>query len=381
VQGLNVLVLPTWYSTSAHPIAGVFVRDQALAVARRQRVVVLYNEGPAWSVRRLFEVRDGEESGLRTLRLRHRASALPRASSVLAVAGLEAALDRLRREGFRPDVIHAHTLGAAAAALALGRAHRIPVVVSEHWSAFVLGTLSAWERRLTRLVFERVDLVCPVSERLREAVAAYAPRAPMRVIGNPVDTTLFAAARAGRATGEGPARLLAVGALGEKKGMRQLLEALGRRSRQGGRPVVLDMVGDGPAAADLGRQARTLGLEDTVRFWGLLPRTEVARLMGEADLFVLPSLVETFGVALVEALAAGLPVVATDVGVARELVDERSGVLVPPGDADELAAGIERALAHLHDYDTSAVAAAVRSRFSPEAVGREWEAAYRSVLA
>ena len=381
MQGLNVLILPTWYSTSAHPMAGVFVRDQALAVARHQRVVVLYNEGPGWSVRRLFDIRAGEEDGVRTLRLRHRASAMPRASTVLAISGLEVALSRLRREGFRPDVIHAHTLAAAAAGLTLGRVHRVPVVVSEHWSAFVLGTLSAWEARLARLVFERVDLVCPVSERLSEAVAGYAPRARLRVIGNPVDTTLFASEpRRGPAGLDGPARLLAVGLQGEKKGMRQLLDALARRSSEGARPVVLDLVGEG-STAELSRQARTLGLEDTVRFRGLMSRADVARLMGEADLFVLPSLVETFGVALVEALAAGLPVVATDVGVARELVDERSGELVAPGDVDALAAGIDRALRRLEDYDTSVAAAAVRSRFSPEAVEREWQAAYRSVLA
>ncbi len=355
------------------------MRDQALAVARRQRVVVLYNEGSAWRVRRLFAVRDGEEGGLRTVRLRHRSSALPRASTVLAVAGLAATLDRLRRDGFVPDVIHAHTLGAAAAALVLGRARGVPVVVSEHWSAFALGTLSLWERRLAGFVFDRVDLVCPVSERLGEAVAAYAPGARLRVIGNPVDTTLFGAVRHRRPPTPGPVRLLAVGLLAEKKGMARLLDALGRR--RGGRPVVLDIVGDGPVAADLGRQARALELADTVRFRGLMARSEVARLMAEADLFVLPSLVETFGVALVEALAAGVPVVATDVGVARELVDERAGVVVPPDDVDALAAGIEHALTRLASYDTSTAAATVRSRFSPEAVGQQWEEAYRSVLA
>ncbi len=363
------------------PIAGVFVRDQALAAARAQRVVVLFNEGASADVRRLFAVRDGYEDGLRTLRLRHRPVALPRASTALAVLGLEAALDRLRRDGFTPDVIHAHTLGAAAAALVLGRTHDVPVVVSEHWTAFILGTLSAWERRLARLVFERADLVCPVSERLREALAGYAPRARFRVVGNPVDTTLFTPSDDGAPPREGPARLIGVGLLvGEKKGVARLLDALERHRSAGGRPVVLDWVGDGPAAAALARQARALGLGDAVRFRGAMPRADVARLMSEADLFVLPSLVETFGVALVEALATGLPVVATDVGVAGEVVDEQSGVIVPADDVGALATGIEHALTRLNEYDTAGAAAAVRSRFSPETVGEEWEEVYRGVL-
>src|SRR5207302_7301423 len=88
VAGLNVLVLPSWYATPAHPLAGVFVADQARLVARRHRVVVLFSEGPATGVGRLFALSDRTEDGLRVLRLRHRPARLPRAGSALTVPGL-----------------------------------------------------------------------------------------------------------------------------------------------------------------------------------------------------------------------------------------------------------------------------------------------------
>ena len=379
VAGLNVLVLPSWYATPAHPVAGVFVRDQARLVARRHRVVVLFSEGPDPSVRRLFALRDGREDGLRVLRLRHRPVPLPRAGSALTVLGLSGALARLRREGFAPDVLHAHTLEAAIPAIVLGRLHGLPVVVSEHWSGFPLGTLTRGSA-CSRAACSRPPTRCaPVSESLRRAIEPYAPRARMHVVGNVVDTRLFAPPAAGRGGHDGPVRLLAVALLSDKKGLAVLLDALARRAAEGRPPVTLDVVGDGPERPALDARARDLGLDGAVRFHGLESRDAVARRMAESDLFVLPSHVETFGVALVEALAAGLPVVATDVGVAGEVVDERAGIIVPAGDADALAAGIDRALDGLGRFDPAASSALVRARYGPDAVASAWDAVYATV--
>jgi L-malate glycosyltransferase len=330
-------------------------------------------------VRRLFALRDGSEDGLRVLRLRHRPVSLPQAGSALTVVGLAGALGRLRSEGFAPDVLHAHTLEAAIPAAMLGRLYGIPVVVSEHWSGFPLGTLTPWQRVLARRAFEAADAVCPVSESLRRAIEPYAPRARMHVVGNVIDTTLFAPPAEERGAHDGPARLLAVALLSDKKGLAVLLDALARRATAGRPPVSLDVVGDGPERPALDARARDLGLDGAVRFHGLESRDAVARRMAESDLFVLPSHVETFGVALVEALAAGLPVVATDVGVAGEVVDERAGVIVPAGDADALAAGIDRALEGLGRFDLTASSALVRARYGPDAVARAWDAVYAAV--
>ena len=341
-------------------------------------MVVLFSEGPATGVGRLFALSDRTEDGLRVLRLRHRPVRLRRAGSALTVLGLSAALGRLRREGFAPDVLHAHTLEAAVAAAVLGRLHGIPVVVSEHWSGFPLGTLTPWQRVLARRVFQDADAVCPVSESLRRAIEPYAPRARMRVVGNVVDTSLFAPPDA-RPSHDGPPRLLAVALLSDKKGLGVLLEALARRAAGGRPPVSLDIVGDGPERAALHARARDLDLDGAVRFLGVASRETVARHMAESDLFVLSSRVETFGMALVEALASGLPVVATDVGVAGEVVDRRAGVLVPAGDPDALAAGIDRALEDLGGFDGSHAASLVRARYGPEAVADAWDDVYAAV--
>jgi glycosyltransferase involved in cell wall biosynthesis len=133
-----------------------------------------------------------------------------------------------------------------------------------------------------------------------------------------------------------PVELVFVGRLAPVKGIRILLEAMGRVAA----PVRLTIVGDGPDRAHLERAAAPLG--DAVRFTGYLSQAEVAATLTRAHVVVLPSLAEGVPVMLMEAMAARLPVIATQVAGTAELVEDGvSGRLVPPGDAVSLAAAID----------------------------------------
>ncbi|MFP3941976.1 MAG: glycosyltransferase, partial [Thermoanaerobaculia bacterium] len=192
-------------------------------------------------------------------------------------------------------------------------------------------------------------------------------------------------------------RLLTVAALEPYKGVPVLIEAAERLRRRSatrgdpdvpgapppdaawsgleGRPrdFIWDVVGEGGMRRRLEDEIRRRGLDGTVRLVGVVPEEEVARRLEEADLFVLPSVVAPDGqmegipVALMEALAAGVPVVASDLSGVPELVEDgRTGLLVPPGDAAALATAVERLV---RDPELAARLAAA---------GREWvERAFR----
>ncbi|SDF31138.1 glycosyltransferase [Limimaricola pyoseonensis] len=135
-------------------------------------------------------------------------------------------------------------------------------------------------------------------------------------------------------------RLLFVGRLAAVKGVPVLLQALAaaRRDRPGLR---LDLVGDGPERAAIERLAAALGLGEAVRFHGYLGQAEVARMLAETGTLVLPSFAEGVPVVLMEAMAAGRPVIATRVGGVAELVrHDETGLLVAPGDPAALAEAI-----------------------------------------
>jgi glycosyltransferase involved in cell wall biosynthesis len=135
-----------------------------------------------------------------------------------------------------------------------------------------------------------------------------------------------------------------VGRLDAVKGQIHLVEALGvllKRNPTLARRVRLALIGDGPLRSAIERRVRALGLGD--RVWMPGSRNDVPELMRGIDLFVLPSLAEGISNTVLEAMACGLPVVATAVGGNTELVEaERSGLLVPPGDSGRLAQAMER---------------------------------------
>lgn len=374
----KVLVVPKWYPWPDRPGFGTFCRDHALALATRCEVAVLaftpvrHGLGP-----RGWRLEDGVEDGLRTLRLRYRRPAVRETSMAFQIAGMLAALRRLRRSGFDPDVVHAHVFQAGFPALALGRAARAPVVITEHYTGFERGMVTGSDRWVARQAFTRADLVAPVSEELRTRLAADYPGGRYRVMPNTVDTGLFHPAP--ERPPAPPVELLTVGDLVVKKGHAHLLEALAALRSQGLEPH-LTVIGEGEDRVAVERRTAELGLGRQVTFAGTASRTEVAEAMRAAHLFVLPSLYENAPVVLIEALASGLPAVATRVGGVPEIVDERSGALVPAGDPTALAAALAEMCARHGEFDPQALAASAEERFGYAAVARRWEEVYASIL-
>jgi glycosyltransferase involved in cell wall biosynthesis len=372
---VRVLITPEWYPWPDRPYFGAFCREQARAVARNEDVAVL-----TWrfdsTLRVPFQLEATSEEGLRTFRLRFAGSRVPKAAFGFKLAGCVTALGRLLRRGWSPDVIHAHEYSTGPVALSLGLLARAPVVFSEHFSGFALGTLTERERRHAKWAFERASLVCPVSRDLAGHVQTVAPGASYEPVPNVVDTDVFVR---GCASPPGTApRLIAVGSLIEIKGHRHLILALARL-RHGGRSLRLDLIGDGPLRPDLEALARDLGVDDLVRFHGAKRKDEVAAALRRADVFVLPSLWETLSCALLEALSTGLPVVATRVGGVPEVVGAAQGILVAPASSEALADGLRELVGTLPDYDRDRLRAKAVAEFGHVAIGRRWAAIYESV--
>lgn len=181
-----------------------------------------------------------------------------------------------------------------------------------------------------RFLWRRAGAVAANSEGLRTLAQLSAPDVPVAVIANGVDTTVFRPAARREGAGD-PVRLLFVGRLVRQKGLDILLRSLAGLALPA--KAILDVVGDGPELAALRDQAGHLGLTEGVRFHGWCSREALPEHYRRADVFVLASRDEGMPNVLLEAMASGLPVVATEVAGIDELLHEGvGGVLVPTED-------------------------------------------------
>ncbi|HET6497970.1 MAG TPA: glycosyltransferase [Coriobacteriia bacterium] len=285
--------------------------------------------------------------------------------------------DRYRAEQGRPDILHAHsTLMGGVLAARISHMTGVPYVVTEHSSLYGRDALRSWQLDKARqaLAGSRARIV--VSPQLGRALEARLGQAacPWIWVPNLVDAAFLAVPL--RTTGQSePFRFLNVALLSENKGHVHLLEAFAR-AFGGSRDVELRIGGDGPMRRTLEKTAERLGISESVRFLGRLDRHRVLEEVVEADVFVLSSLVETFGVVLVEALACGTPVIATRSGGPECIVQPGDGLLVEPGQPGELAVAMLQMYRDVSGFEPAAIRERCRARFSEDSVVASLEAIY-----
>jgi glycosyltransferase involved in cell wall biosynthesis len=285
----------------------------------------------------------------------------------------------MRRE--RPDIVHAHSSKAGVLARLAAALSRVPVILfTAHGWAFKAeeGLRSRLYLYADRVVARLTTTVVCVSEtERREGLAAgTCLRDSTVVIRNGVDTGLFAART--HAPVDRPL-LVSVGRLKEPKDFRTLLRAFALL-----RDVPFDakIVGDGPDRAVLESEIDRLGLRGRVELTG--DRDDVPAILAAADCFVLASNSEGLPLSILEAMAAGLPVVASAVGGVHELVtDNVTGFLASQGEPEALAAPLARLLRdpELRARLGAAARTDVGARFSVARVQDEHLALYRRMLA
>lgn len=239
-----------------------------------------------------------------------------------------------------PDVIHAHNTFFFSSLVAAGVAKlvRRPLVTTLH-----LGSLEAlplpqrlpvlaYERSFGRAIVAASDRIVCVSQAVADYASKHGARPDRTVVQlNAVDCDTF---RPGEPRQDDVTRIAFVGRLILNKGPQHLVEALPEIFRRHPK-AELWMIGDGPLRASLEQRCSELNVTDRVQFLGT--RNDVDALLRQCDLFVRPSLMEGLPLTVLEAMASGLPVVATDVGGTAEAVQhEETGLLIQPGNVPAL---------------------------------------------
>ncbi|MBN2839626.1 MAG: glycosyltransferase [Coriobacteriia bacterium] len=276
----------------------------------------------------------------------------------------------------RPHIVHTHMIGSDIVGGLAAHLERVPVIISTQHDMYRRPPVFDLFRRYSARWLDAVVAVSPamVGYCIRDR---HMPVESIHIIENAVDVARFASLAGG---GHQSPMFGAVGTLIPVKGHTTLMQAFARVHADVP-DARLVIAGDGPEATALREQAAGLGIADAVRLAGWV--SDVAESLPDIDILVHPSLQEGMPLSVIEGMAAGKPVIASDLPAIRRLLDSgRAGVLVPPGDTEALA----RAMSSLatDPVRARALAEAGRNRacayYSLDRMAADYAALYRALL-
>lgn len=358
-----------------------FITDWAKAVSRFATVtgLTVVTKIPPGTKRIARGVAVANISGFETVFIRRRRMRPVRYYWKWNARRQAVAMERgLRLMGWDPSILHAHFFAGAAAVPELATRLGIPFVITEHTSRLAAKNAERYVSRqgidIMKDVFAHAAGVFFVGEEQLRSANRLGATGTFDVIPNPVDTSLFSA----KAVPSRTFRIVTIGHLNKRKRQDLLIEALADVTKEYPTASV-DIIGGGEQSRTLKRMVRDLGLQRSVTLHGWTQREEIAKILQDASLYVHTSKRESFGVAIVEALLSGTPVVALRCGGVTEELHESVGVTVDTTEASTLAASIVDALRRLESgtfatpgeigtwaserYGSEAVAAAVQKHY------------------
>jgi glycosyltransferase involved in cell wall biosynthesis len=273
-----------------------------------------------------------------------------------------------------PDIVHAHIVGCAACASFVKDDYHLPLVITEHWTATNVAEVPEWLKKLS-FVYYKADRVICVSQILADSLYRNFHVKSM-VINNMVNDLFFKSSKIER--NDDSFRFIAIGAFRKNKGFDILVDAFAQGHFSSN--VSLDIVGDGEERELVENKIREYGISSQVRLLGVKTPMEVNELLCQSDCFVLSSRLETFAIVVIEAMAKGLPVIATMSGGPESFLRPDHGILVEKENPTKLAESMIYMMKHYDDYDSKQIRQYCYDHFSQDTIANQIIKVYKQVI-
>ena len=356
------------YPTEKYKTYGIFEFDQAKALAQNG-VKVVYAAVDLRSIRRWrrWGIYRKKIDGVEVYSINIPIGNIPKNSlRKIYIWGLNRLYKKIEKEQGRPDMIHSHFTDPSYAAVSLKEKLKIPFLVTEHSSKINKEAIDKDLFKTANIAYKKADRVIAVSEVLRKRIkknfnidSIYIP--------NMVDLEIFKYKEKKKSH---TFDFVSTGNLIEIKRMDLTIKAFYNVFKD--LPdVSLKIFGQGNDRDKLEALIKSLALESRVKLMGLCDREEIAKTLSESDCFVLSSSSETFGVAYIEALAMGVPVIATRCGGPEGFVNEENGILVAVDDVDSLAEAMRDMYENRDRFDSGNIALETKKKFSSKTIADE----------
>lgn len=374
---MKVLIVSGGKPTADYPLNGNFEFDQAVALAAAGLDIIFFAvDLRSLRRKRRLGISHGKEKGVSWYEISIPVGRVP--ISLLCFIGGKA-LCYLFNQFFKsrteyPNIIHAHFTEVGCMAASLSKKYNIPLVITEHSSAMNSPVLRSGLLKCAKKGYTQASKVIAVSGPLRESIIRNISVEPC-VIHNMIRLDTFAHANRFNHSGF---NFVSTGALIPRKRFSNLIKAFTEIAKKHD-DIFLHIIGDGPMKADLIKISQEFGMSKRIIFYGYKNSKEIADIFGKCDCFVLATARETFGVVYAEAMAVGLPVIATRCGGPEDFVTKENGILVDVDNQLQLLNAIEYMYKNVSNYKPDEIRFYVRNNFSPEVISKKIINIYNNV--
>lgn len=379
---MKLLIIARGYPTHKDSVNGNFEYELALALASHGLDIIyaFIDRRTFSSVKRKFGLSKIKDDKIRvyggflfplTYRL------FPRLSTWLYSRRYKSLFKKIIHNEGMPDIIHSHYLVNLPCAVALKRKYKIPIVATEHWSAIQSEKLPFYVKYLSKY-YSDVDYLVSVSNSLSETLEKKF-YLKSKVINNMVaDDFIMEITKLQfeeDKSKDNKVRIFSIGSLIHRKGYDLLIDACNNLNAKYTN-WELNIVGNGPLEKDLLYQIQSRGLSNKIHLLGAKNKKEIISFLNKAHFFVLPSRSETFGVVYIEAMAMGVPVIATICGGPEEFVNNSVGVLIEKNNLESLSNALIYMYDHYREYDRTAIRQYVYNNFSSSVISQKYLGIY-----
>lgn len=372
---MKVAIISRGKPTPDHPMYGIFEFDQAKALAKKGvEVAFIAIDFRSWTEKRKYGLFQYECEGVHVFELSLPINRYRKTIPILQQLLLIPYRAMLKSFG-KPEIIHAHFYKIGAIAAILKKKYGIPFIITEHCSEFnkPAEQINYWDKRSANKAYPYCDLLVTVSEALRNNILTNFGHDSI-VIPNMVDSHSFN--YNGQPKNTSPFVFVSVGNLIPRKGFDKLIDAFALVKDD----ALLYIIGEGPEREKLETQIKQLDIQQQVKLFGRLERPEINKIFQKCNAFVLATSMETFGVCYIEAMYAGLPVIATRCGGPEFFIGERDGIIVPVNDTPSLVEAMIIIRKDCMNYNPRRISMTCMERFSPEVIAERLINTYNSLL-
>lgn len=372
---MKVAILSAGIPSRKYPMNGIFAYDQAKALVKvGAEVHFLSLDMRSFRRRRKWGYSCGVKDGIRWYNY-----SIPIGPLFGIVRLVEKKIvPYLYKKAFgksnSPDIIHAHFGEMGMVANVLKVKYGIPYVLTEHTSFMNNKILPLKVIKRMGYGYSHADAVIAVSSLLSQSIKDKTGSDSV-VIPNIIDCHVFLPKEKPNDKGF---RIVTTAILSKRKRVNLLLEAI-NDLQSILNDIHIDIIGDGVESESLKEYAKDHFPEGMYTFWGFLKREEASNIYKNSDCFILPSSLETFGVVYVEAMAVGLPVIATRCGGPEDFVDSQNGILIDVDNLSQLKDAIVYMYHNHSKYNHQAIRNSVINKFSPEVVANKVLSVYNIV--